>query len=132
MLNVNKFESKYKSFVNLTGKVSDLFESVRVEKHCNNEPNYWESELTLSLPTGFFNNKSYYVKPSGELTELLKTYNIYGDPVFKDVYISVDQFGNDNYMTLSIKYQQILGSYKLIKLTHSQFKDLLDLVGYDG
>ena len=131
MLNINKFESKYKSFVEYNGKIKDLFESVRVENHCKNEPDQQSKELTLSLPTGYFNGKSYYVKPIQELKELLTSYNIYGEPLYKDIYLSIDKFGKDEHLTLSIKYQQILGSYKLIKLDNDQFKDLLNLLGYE-
>lgn len=131
MLKINKFESKYKSFVTFDGDIKDLFDSIRVEKHCNNEPHGSAKELTLSLPTGFYNGKSYYIKPSEELNNLLTTYNIYGDPIYKDVYLSVDKFGADEDFTISIKYQQILGSYKLIKLDNDQFKNLLNILDYE-
>lgn len=131
MLNIDKFESKYKSFVTFHGNVKDLFESIRVEKHCSNEPHGWVKELTLSLPTGFYNGKSYYIKPTEELNHLLKEYNIYGDPQYKDIYLSIDKFGNDDHFTISIKYQQILGSYKLIKISNDQFNTLLSDLGYN-
>jgi hypothetical protein len=130
MLNINKFESKHKSFVTFNGDVKDLFESIRVEKHCSNSPNGDAKELTLSLPNGFYNGKSYYIRPTEELNPLLKEYNIYGDPQFKDVYLSIDKFGSDDHFTLSIKYQQILGSYKLISISNNQFNTLLNDLGY--
>lgn len=124
MFKINNFESKYKSFVEFNGEVENLFTNIRVEKHCTNIPYDSLKELTLSLPD--YDGKSYYVTPCEEFSKLLNLYNIYGNHNFNDIYISVARL--ENYYTVSLKYQQILGSCVLFDLTEKQFQKLLSIV----
>lgn len=124
MFKINTFESKYKSFVEFNGEVENLFTNIRVEKHCTNTPYDSLKELTLSLPD--YDGKSYYVAPCEEFSKLLNSYNIYGEHNFNDIYIKVER--RDGFYTVSLKYQQILGSYRLFDLTGKQFQTLLGLV----
>lgn len=129
MFTINKFESKYKPFITLhCERIGDLFKSVRIEDHCKNSPHQESAELWLNIK-GFFNGKSVYVKPCFELSKVIESLNIYGIPCYGDVYLKVSKI-NGTY-TLSIQYQQIIGSYRLFNLTEDHYKQLLGLFNAD-
>ena len=126
MITVNKFESKYKSFAEFNGSdISQLFSSVRIEKHCTQQPDDLSRELWLNID-GFFNGKSAYVKPCNELADLLTQVCVYGDPMFKDVYLKVAKYQGQ--YCLVMQYQQILGSYRLFDITQAQYDGIMKLV----
>tara|TARA_R110002020_G_scaffold459518_1_gene677540 strand:- start:80 stop:463 length:384 start_codon:yes stop_codon:yes gene_type:complete len=123
---VHDFKSKYKAFAELTGPVmGSLFKTVRVEQWNTCSPNGKSDELWLSLDR--FENKSVYVKPSDELAALIAELSIYGDPIYKDVYLKATQYGTGEYV-LAFTFQQILGGYTLIELTKEQYTELNNLV----
>lgn len=126
MITVNKFESKYKPIAEFNGSdITHLFPSVRIVKHCTQQPNDWIGEFTLSID-GFFNGKSFYVRICDELIKLLTQVSIYGDPMFKDIYLKVTK--RQGQYCLVMQYQQILGSYHLFNITQDQYNDLINLV----
>jgi hypothetical protein len=123
-LTINEYDSKYKAFATFNGHAHDLFSSIRVEKHCSNSPDGLGEELWLNV-AGHFNGKSIYIQPNKELSDLIQSKNIYGSPVFRDVYLYVEQFG-DHYV-LGFTFQQIIGGYKLIELTTDQYYELCNI-----
>lgn len=127
MFNIGNVVSRYNPFASfLLEDVAVLFDSVRVVKHCTEQPDGLSPELTLSVK-GRFNGTSIYVVPCLPLSQLIGTVNIYGDPVFKDVYLTVELI-NGEYI-FGVQYQQIIGSYKLFKLTEQQYRDLCRIAG---
>lgn len=127
MLNITKFQSQYKSFVEFVGNnITDLFSEVIITDHCKNCPPQWSTKLWVNIE-GVFSGKSVYVIPSHELSELISQCSIFGRAQYGDVYLNIGLF-NDQYK-LGFKYQQIIGGRQLIDLTDDQYKQLKDLLG---
>lgn len=127
MFKVGNVVSRYAPFASyLIDDVAALFDSVRVVKHCTEQPDGLSPELTLSVK-GRFNGQSVYVVPSWPLAELIGKVNIYGDPVFKDIYLTVELINGEYFV--GVQYQQIIGSYKLFTLTEQQYRDLCRIAG---
>jgi hypothetical protein len=97
-----------------------LFDKVRVAKHCTAQPKYDSPDLWLRAAG--FNGRSVYVRPCAALRDLMARCNVYGQPVYKDVYLEVATYHSG--MCLYMRYQQILGSYMLCALTFDQFQAL--------
>lgn len=118
-MQINKVIDRYTPFATVEN-VNELFESVKVTKWNTHRVNINSALLWVNVKD-HFKNKSVYVVPTKALSDLIESRSIYGKPVYKDVYLTLEN------NCLCMQFQQIIGRHALVALTEAQTTELLKL-----
>lgn len=125
---LRKLDGEYNRYwpqTELTGKVSELFDEVTFTNSRDYAGVNPDSELIYLNLEGKYNGTIVNVKPCKELKELMARNGIFGWPRHGEVSLECSDY--EQLAILRMKFQQISGSYALVRLTPEQYQELLTL-----